>query len=178
MASKKIRTAGNRTSISKIQRMLELYQEGVPNQEIAGILGVSARTVQRWARRAGIHRTRAMSDAEILAREGLGPEILAGYERGETLEELSSRFKICRERLRKLLVKGGVQIRTPWEAKRLLSKEQVVELKELYPRLSVEQLGLYFNVGRAVISATLKRGGAHVLPRGGHVHRRVLYPKG
>jgi len=167
---------GNSSSMAQIQRMIELYLTGMSTREIGPIVGVDPRTVQRWVRRARVHRPRGMSDQEIMGRKDLGPEILASYDAGSTMKALSVRFGISPPRIKRLLEDSGVKLRPMGVHSRVMAPGDVALAKSLYPRLSFEKLSEMMGYDRQVIANTLRSEGVHILPRGGHVHRKVLYP--
>ena len=155
---------------------ISLYLQGHSTREIGPIVGVDPRTVQRYVRRAGVHRPRAMSDKEIMQRPDLGPEILAAYESGLTMGEVALRFNISAPRVKRLLIAGGVNLRPTGTHLRVMTAEDIELAKSMYPRLSFEKLSEMLGYDRQVIANTLRAEGVHILPRGGHVHRKVRYP--
>tara|TARA_B100001989_G_scaffold225481_1_gene180556 strand:+ start:1160 stop:1696 length:537 start_codon:yes stop_codon:yes gene_type:complete len=175
MAKKKGSDTPTRKELQKMLSVV-LYMQGHSTREIGPIVGVDPRTVQRYARQAGVHRPRAMSDEEIMQRQDLGPQILAAYEAGSTMGELALRFNISTSRVKRLLIAGKVKLRPAGSDLRVMTEEDISIAKSMYPRLSFEKLSEMLGFDRKVIANTLRSEGVHILPRGGHVHRKVLYP--
>jgi len=93
-------------------------------------------------------------------------EIFLDYEKGLSLRELSSKYKISRNLIRSILIEEGLNIRDSSESlsKKLSKKEIQLILNFHKEKVSYEEIAKILSIGRNLVIKTLRKEGIDAQP--------------
>ncbi len=143
------------------RRVIELYQKGVPVDEIAKRFCINRATIYSILRRHGIEPMRKRRKSRALTPEEEA-ELVREYREGKPVQYLLEKYGISTTKLYEILRRHGVELRAKKKGhkRRRLTEEEVEEIKRLYQSgVNVYQIAKRLGRPVSTVYAVLKREG-------------------
>lgn len=145
------------------EELAAAYQSGMSLLDVAARFNVAVTRVSMALRRLGVKSRPRGSGHAAFRKNGADPErtseMIALHNKGHTLEEISTQYKITCERVRQILVKAGINT-----SERPLKEEQLAVVQEYLAGESLISVAEAHNITLSTLKNWVRMAGYEVRP--------------